>query len=214
MGFPNLPGVPPRKSTTIATAATLAAPAINLLLDLLKPKWLILNADGHTVALAPDSFLGIDYKAESNVSTYPIEQGAFNSYNKVKSPFNAIIKVSKGSSLNMLGNNSNAKSRSDFIATLESMADDRYTYIIKTPEKTYTNVNLVGHDYRRGADSGSGILIVNLHFVQIMNAQLLVKPTSVKSVLAAPGSSPFSVQPTVSCGQLSAQLAQPFTGAL
>lgn len=205
MTFPNLPGIPPLKNSGLAAVATLAAPGINLLLDQLKPKWLILEADGQTVALSPDSFLGIEYKNDSSVSTFPIEQGAFNTYNKVKTPFNASIKVSKGSALTSVGTSSNLKSRSAFIAALEAMTDDLKTYIIKTPEKTYKDVNLVGHDYRRDADSGSGILIVNLYFMQIMNAQLLIKKTPAFSMIATPGYSPSSMQPPVSGGQLSPQ---------
>ena len=210
MSFPNLPGVPPLKNSGLAAVTTLAAPGINLLLDQLKPKWLILKSDGTTVALSPDSFLGIEFKNESNVSNFPIEQGSLNTYNKVKTPFNAIIKVSKGSSITSVGTSSTSKSRSDFIQALEAMNDDLNTYIIKTPEKTYKDVNLMGHDYRRDADSGAGIIIVYLHFVQIMNAQILTKTPNDRafSVEAATGFSPSSMQPATSNGQLSCQANQ------
>src|ERR1035437_11025940 len=102
--FPNLPGVPAlSKNNVIAAAVLVAAPLINNLLDKLKPHWGIYDVAGLKTVIEPDSFLGFDYRNETNISTYPIEQGGFASYNKVNTPFDARVKISKGSAVTGVG---------------------------------------------------------------------------------------------------------------
>jgi len=171
MGFPNLPGVPSLKGVSGgAVAVTLAAPLINNLLDKLKPAWGIYDAAGKKKVIEPDSFLGVDYQNESNVSNYPIERGAFSSYNKVRTPFSAVVKISKGGAI---------KDRDAFIKVLEQLAASLDVYTIITPETSYFNVNLEEYDYRREVHHGAGIVIASMRFVEIIEASVLLPSSNV-----------------------------------
>src|SRR5574340_220619 len=102
--FPNFPGIPPlQNKQVIAGAALLAAPVLSNVLSALAPKWGIYKSDKTTLAIEPDSFIGIEYLNSQNVSSYPIERGSFASYNKVQNPFNAIVTISKSGGGGLIG---------------------------------------------------------------------------------------------------------------
>jgi hypothetical protein len=195
--FPNLPGVPAlSKKNALAAVVTLAAPLINNLLDKLKPVWGIYDSTGINLVIKPDSFLGFEYRNEINISNYPIEKGGFASYNKVKTPFDAIVKVSKGSAITSVGTSSRLTDRGDFIKTLDKMVESLDLYTVVTPEATYFNVNLEKFEYRRELKNGTGIIIADLHLVEIMTA---IISTSSNNTFCAPD--PVACQPSAQLSQ-------------
>ncbi len=194
--FPNLPGVPALSKNNVITAAVLiAAPVINNLLDKLKPHWGIYDSTGLNTVIEPDSFLGFDYRNEMNISTYPVEQGGFASDNKVKTPFNAIVKISKGSSITGIGigQSSTTTDRHDFLHIIDDMAESLDLYTLVTPEATYFNVSLESYEYRREHKNGTGIIIASLHFMQIMQATISTA-SDYTSVAPDPVACPVSAQ--------------------
>lgn len=201
MNFPNIPGVPSlsNKNQVYAAIVTLASPVVDNLLDLLKPVWGIYDADGINTVIKPDNFLSAEYKNEMNVSKYPIEKGAFNSYNKVRTPNIVILRISKGSAMTAFGNSSHVSDRDRFLKTLDQFTASLDLCTIKTPEAEYYNMNLESYDYRRGTSNGAGMIIASLRFVEVIEA----------SVLLGNPSAP-SAQPPTDCGML--QLNSPYTG--
>ena len=196
MGFPNLPGIPPLQfnPTTVAQVGTLAAPLISNLLGKLKPKWRILN-DSNKDAIVPDSFLSFDYHNESNLPTFPIEQGAFGTYNKVATPYSATLKIVKGatlglgplpSALSSLVGSSNATPFDKFIDVLEKMQNDTKLYSVVTPTRTLLNANLKGYDYKQELHNGAEMIIASLNFVEIMRTTIVVTPAASTTVAPDP----------------------------
>jgi|ERR1019366_2591077 hypothetical protein len=173
--FPNLPGVPAlSRKNVLAAVVTVAAPLINNLLDLLKPVWGIYDATGLTVVIKPDSFLSVEYRNEMQVSNYPIEHGAFSSYNKVRTPNIVELKITKGSALTAVGTSSHVSDRDSFLKKLDQLTASLDLYTIKTPEAEYINMNLEQYDYRREVKNGAGIIIASLRFVEIIEASVLL----------------------------------------
>lgn len=190
MGFPNFPGVPALKSgQIIAGSALLASGLLQKGLNFFKPQWGLYKADGKTLALQPDNFVSIDYQNVQNVSQYPVERGSFTSYNKVQTPFRAVVKVSKGGS---------KTDRAAFISAVESLNASLDLYWLITPEKTYKNVNLERYDYRRDAMNGAGLMVVSLYLVEIREAQASSSTTNAQSPQAP------SAQSNQSNGQVQA----------
>jgi hypothetical protein len=189
MGFPNLPGIPPlalpNSAFTPAGLTTLAAPLVSNLLDRLKPSWGIYPStttsyDEAHKAIKPDAFLSIDYNNESNVPMFPIEQGAFGSYNKVATPYTATVRIAKGGKVGILGSDADLKG---FLANLETIQGDTNLYSIVTPDATYLNANLRGFTYKREMNNGAAMILATLNFVQIMTAQ---KVTSTATATSQP----------------------------
>lgn len=179
MSFPNLPGVPSLSGYNApAAVATLAAPLINNLLEKLKPVWGIYDANGINKVLTPDTFISLDYRNEMNVSNFPIERGAFSSYNKVRTPYSLIVKVSKGSAVTSVGTGSSVNDRNSFLQTLEQLTASLDLYTIKTPEANYYNANLEEYDYRREVRNGVGMIIASLRFVEVIQASLLLSSST------------------------------------
>lgn len=110
------------------------------------------------VVVLPDSVVSVEYKKDWHISDYPIEQGNFESYNKVRIPYDARVTLTKGGS---------ESERSNFLETIESIAASLDLYDIVTPDATYTNANVVHFDYRRTAESGVSLLAVAIWLQEV-----------------------------------------------
>jgi len=121
------------------------------------PVWGLFDADG-VQALQPDTFLGIEFRNSSRLSDYPLEQGAFESYNKVANPFDLVVGMAIGGS---------EAARTDFLARLRAMEDDLNLYTLVTPEEVFESVNLERYDYSRKQHNGATLLTVNLYLKEI-----------------------------------------------
>lgn len=179
--YPNVPiapGVPPlKRNPLIASAATIAVPAIGSLFSDFAPTWGVFDSTGVQV-LTPDSFLGMSYRKSSRVARHPIEEGAFSSYNKVREPREIVVRFAKG------GTN---EDRSSFLATLESLQEDTNLYTVVTPEITYTNINLESFDYRREQQQGAWQIVASCHFIEIRNdATLQITSAANATATASP----------------------------
>jgi len=151
-------------------------------IDLLNPlptDWKILDANTSAPVIVPDTVPRFEYRGEARVSDYPVEQGAFASYNKVQVPFEIrMTMVCSGLNLVQKGAQAvrdavglsigqNLMLRTDFLDTLDYMRLTTDLFVIVTPDKTYSNVNLEHFDYRRETTNGARMLIVEAWFREI-----------------------------------------------
>jgi hypothetical protein len=166
MSFPFLPGIPPLLAPIVAGAATVLAPQIAELLQINAPVWGLFDSSAKQV-ITPDTFLGIDYINSHRISDYPVEQGSFANYNTVQNPFDARVRMARGGTEN---------DRANFLLDLENIANSLELYTLITPEKVYTNVSLESFDYRRETHNGAGMIVANIHFVEIRLAALQYTP--------------------------------------
>jgi len=119
-------------------------------------EWGIYNGGG--AAINFDSFLSIDFKDFSKLATFPMEDGAFASFNKVESPYDLRIQLTKGGT---------TEERADFIQTLYLMKKDLALYDIVTPEAVYINSNLENYNYQRTVRSGKTLITAELWFKEV-----------------------------------------------
>ena len=189
MSFPNFPGIPSLKSPVgIASVVTATAPLIAKLLDSLAPKWGIYGkmGAGYAPVIKPDNIISVDYVNVSNILNYPVEQGSFASYNKVKTPRAHTVVMSKGGSESV---------RTAFIKKLEELQDSLDLYVIITPDRNYIDVNIDRVEYRRTQTNGAGMIVATIHFVEIRQAE------SMYSGQASPTATKPQAQANVNNGQ-------------
>lgn len=152
-GIPMLPG-----GVEVAAAAIviLTGDAIPLPGSQVGSPWGI-YLNGVPVVLA-DTVTALDYRKDSLLSTYPIEGGKFETYNKVAQPFDARVRFVAGGSL---------ANRTAFLASIEAIVDDYKLYDVVTPEIVYSSCNVKHHSYHRTSANGLGLMEVDVWLDQI-----------------------------------------------
>lgn len=159
---PNLPGVPAllRKASPITDGLGNLSHLSNLVNQLLggvDEKWGVFDEDGNDLINA-DSFVSIEYRNGSRLLDYPVEDGSFESYNKVANPFDAAVTFAKGGTQD---------ERQAFLTAIDALNDSLDLVSVVTPEVSYDSVNLERYDYRRVRENGSHLLLVTLYFREI-----------------------------------------------
>jgi hypothetical protein len=149
----------------VARAPGIAATAITLLTGdtpgvLASPgplQWGLFAQNGGAPVVTADNCAAFEFRQDWNLPTYPMENGAFGSYNKVWEPFTVRLRFSTGGSI---------ADKNAFLASIQAIAGNLVLYSAITPEATYPSVNVDHYDYRR-ADGKAGLLIVDVWCEQI-----------------------------------------------
>lgn len=155
-------GVPPVNFAAAAGSviSLLIADAIGLLGGLAGPQWGIFLGGAPVVATGfnADNVISLEYAQEWILADYPIEQGGFESYDKVQTPFRARIRFSAGGSL---------ANRQALLDAVAAIAGDFNLYSVVTPEFTYLKANVHHYDYRRTAVNGVGLIVVDVWLMEV-----------------------------------------------
>jgi hypothetical protein len=116
-------------------------------------------SDTNKLMLEPDSIVDFDFNAKTKVSDFPVEEGAFGSYNKVKEPFDTKILMTKGGTI---------KQMEDFLTDVLTLLPRTAKLLnIVTPTATYLSATFVSYEYKQTATNGVGLLKVNCHFREV-----------------------------------------------
>lgn len=156
---PQAPGVPALdRIGRIASTVVLVASSIVRLLNYFRgPQWGIFSETGAPLLIG-DAVVGVDLKADTSVPIYPIEKGGFGQYNKVRMPNNARATFTVGGS---------DAARAAFLATLQKLTDGLELVALSTPEISYKTMNIVAYNYRRTAQGGVSLLMVEVLLQEI-----------------------------------------------
>lgn len=152
-------GVPPllNQVASVANTATLLIADAALIYQIFKrPVW-GLYYNGQPI-IVPDSIVALELRNDSLISDYPQEQGAFQSYNKVLTPFTIRLRMTKGGTV---------AERSQFLADVAAILNDLNLYQVVTPEVSYSSVNIVHFEYARTSRNGLGLLVIELWLRQV-----------------------------------------------
>jgi len=128
---PNVPGVPALSAYGGQSIVLLVADAISLFNSFFGSGWGIF-LDGQQ-AFAYNSVLDFDYKQDWPLSDYPVEDGAFQSYDKVQLPFDVRVRVASGGS---------ESERQDLLTSVQAAANtlDLYDVVTRSrPTKAATS---------------------------------------------------------------------------
>lgn len=113
------------------------------------PEWGIFTPQGQPL-LAVDSIGDIDYNRDYDISDYTQEQGAWESYNKVQTPFMAKI----GFLLNA--------NRIPFLQSIEAACASLALVTVATPEVSYPSANLIHYGLHRSGEQGVSLVRVDV----------------------------------------------------
>lgn len=192
---PPLPGVPAlnRSSSPFVGAGLNILAQTGAVNNIFKKKiWSITDTKTTQVLLQPDSFVDFEYREDRKIPTYPIEDGSFQSYNKVSLPYDIRVTVTCG------GNGTMTKGA--FLTAINDMLNNLTLVDVATPDAKYVSTNLIHADYRRDSRHGATLLIVQLHFQKVRVVQQPAPPTTQPSG-AKPSSNgavtPVTPAPTV-----------------
>jgi|SRR5271156_6560860 len=184
--IPNVPGVPPLTSYAANTAVLLIADIASALLGFFGPEWgVFLN--GFAV-LSYDNQMSFSYGQDWKISTYPVEQGSYQSYDKVQLPSEIRCRFSAGGSV---------FNRQQMLASIDAVMSDINLYDIVTPENVYLSYNFMHRSYDRDAES-AGMIVIDLGFMEILEtatAQFQNTASPVNAGQTSQGNTPTS-EPT------------------
>lgn len=114
--------------------------------------------DGAAKVLDPDTIMAFGYDAESRIADFPIEEGGFETYDKVALPFDTRVVMTKGGSVD---------DRRAFLNKVDDLRSDMKLYRVVTPERTYLNVNFTRVSIDRSREQGANMITVELHLREI-----------------------------------------------
>jgi hypothetical protein len=182
--FPNVPlapGVPAIPRDPLAVAAGISLLTVDAVINQFlsnQTTWgIFLN--GVPVVQA-DNITSMEFKQDWTLSTYPVEQGGFQSYDKVSLAYEVRLRFTTGGSISH---------RANFLESIQAVADTLTLYDVVTPEEIYTSVNIMRYDYDRKAFKGLGLFAIDVWLMQIR----VTAVTQFQSVQAAPSASPQNV---------------------
>lgn len=180
---PNLPGVPPLTNYSTDFGALIFGDALSAITQLFQPVWGIYIAGQPIITPASSvsqqvgaalgvlsslaSLIGVpnvvpvvastiefDYSADAPISTYPQEEGAFQSYDKVQLPFDVKLRLA-------------SSQRQEFFSTLEALRTSLALVDIVTPDGVYSSCNCKHVDYRRTSRNGVDLVLADVWFEQV-----------------------------------------------
>ena len=131
-----------------------------------------------------DSVFSLDFKGASKISEVPLQNGSFAAYNKVQLPnFQLLRLVKKGNDLE----------RNQFLTEIDNAKKSTDLYYIVTPERTYFNISIEDYAYKRTAQDGVSMLIVDITLKEIRQVRPAFSTVKLESA-----KSPTAVSPKAS----------------
>jgi len=168
-GMPNIPNFKGLVSSGVDAAISFGgAFVINRLFG---NQWGVFNQFGIPVLLA-DNVTEVRYQSTSTVASAPIERGSFASYNKVGDPYQATVRMTKGSG--------GATMRGLFVGQLETLSKSTLLFHVITPEYVYRNASITGLDYMRTAGEGARLIEANITLEEVREATVSYDTEEVK----------------------------------
>lgn len=122
--------------------------------------WGVFDGIGR-LAIEPDNVISVEPVLEHRISDYPIEAGGFLSYNKVATPQQIRVVMSKGGGDDV---------RAAFLARLDELVVSLATYSVVTPDATFLGFNFTRRDYRRTAENGAALIIADIVLTETREA--------------------------------------------
>ena len=141
----------------------------------------------------------VDYSKETRVSDFPIEGGAFASYNKVETAASPqVVLCMQGSE----------KNRRTFLEAIDKACKSTDLYSVVTPEVTYINYTVERYNYARHNSKGATLLIVEITLKEVRQVSALYTQSN-KGQVDQPKEA--SATPQADNGKVQPQTPQPST---
>lgn len=198
MGIPNFPGVPPLPAGLYSQISGLASILLTAdgagIQNVAQPAQWGIFLNGSPVVVA-DNVTSFAYKQDWAIADFPLEQGAFQSYDKVIIPFDVRIRFTAGG---------NAANRQALLDSVANIAPGTTIYSAVMPEMTYPSITVSHVDFTRTSVNGVGLLAID---VWCLNVIVSAGSNDFQSTATPSGADP------VPDGTVSAEPLNPINGA-
>lgn len=156
--IPNVPGVPSLSGYANNVMSLLVSDVLSAISSFFfgSSQWGIF-LDG-AQAFDYNSVVDFDYKQDWPVSDYQLEDGAFQSYDKVQLPFDVKVRVVSGGS---------ESDRESCLSSVLAAANTLELYDVVTPEQTFSSCNITHVDFKRSSSNGVGMIVMDIWFIEI-----------------------------------------------
>ncbi len=216
---PQLPGVPQlARLVGISTASVISIGGAVLgslfgnTLTSAQSGWGIYDSNNNLVVVA-DSILEFEHHPHWRVSDFPVQGNgtvptAFASYNKVKLPYEARVRLCKAGSL---------ADRQLLLSALDNAANNTALYSIVTPERTYKNADIQSYDLVRSTDGDRApdayfLTQVDINFIEVISVQAQYSTTALQNA-QNPSAQPQNALGTVQLQPISGPSSNLITNA-
>ncbi|AYN25781.1 hypothetical protein D8682_01555 [Buttiauxella sp. 3AFRM03] len=146
---------------------------LSIINSVLSPSYVIrYNGTGY-VALEFSGMASIQPSGRAQITNAPIENGQYQSINKVKDPSRVRCSIIISGLTGFSGNLPNIfdltlTSQSEALRTIQVMLKTTGLYDIETPKETLVSYDLVDHAYEVNHQKGVTLLVVYLEFQEVM----------------------------------------------
>ncbi|EBD9024063.1 hypothetical protein DAC68_15745 [Salmonella enterica] len=177
---------------------------LSIIDSVLHPQYVIRNSKTNAVALEFSGMASIQPGGRAQITNAPVENGKYQSINKVKEPSLVRCEIIITGLTGLTGSIPNIfdltfTSQSSTLETIKTMLETANTYDIETPKETLQSYDLVDHDYNVNSQRGVSMLTVYLVFQEVMQqmevtvsgAQANTKPTNDKISQGVTGTGGF-----------------------
>jgi hypothetical protein len=120
-------------------------------------QWGIYDGYGNPVIIG-DAVISVDFRGETDVPDYPVENGGFASYNKFVRPKDIRVSIATGGS---------TIPTATLFSIIDAAVSSTDLYSVVTPDATYPSVNLDHYDYRRTAQNGAQMVTIDVWATEI-----------------------------------------------
>ena len=188
-GIPNIPDF--KGLVTSGSNALIGLGGAAIIRAIFGNVWGLVNEFGVPVLLA-DNVLGLSFQSASTIVNAPIEGGSFASYNKVATPSQAVVQMSKGSG--------GALQRGAFLAQLLALEGRTLKFYVISPEFVHRNMCITNVDYARSAQEGVQLIVVNVSLEEVREVKVNYSFEEVEAPSDAKAVDGGSVQPKDAAG--------------
>lgn len=154
MAIPGLPALP--GDVIVDELELLVGDALAFLGFSAGPQWGLFLDD--EVAVTAENVASFEFKQDMRLSNFPVEEGAFATYNKVQLPYDVRLQFSTGGS---------AADRQALIESVDAVIASTDLFDAVTPEKVYPSVNPTHQSIRRTARNGVGMVIIDVYCEEV-----------------------------------------------
>jgi len=183
-GIPNIPDF--KGLVTSGSNALIGLGGAAIIRAIFGNVWGLVNEFGVPVVLA-DNVLGLSFQSASTIVNAPIEGGSFASYNKIATPSQAVVQMSKGSG--------GALQRGAFLAQLLALEGSALKFYVISPEFVHRNMCITNVDYARSAQEGVQLIVVNVSLEEVREVKVNYSFEEVEAPSDAKAVDGGSVQP-------------------
>lgn len=113
---------------------------------------------GGVPVVVADNVTAFEIRKQWAISSYPVERGSFESFDKVEVPFGVRFRFTAGGS---------SAKRQALLESIIAIAGDLNLYDVVTPDRVYLSANIERYDYSQTATNGVGLLQVDVTAIEI-----------------------------------------------